>query len=545
MRIFRLSVFYFMIFFFLTACKNEVKEKDPVAFEPKNAAEVENLTSEKKLKNVFSEEIDSTDFFNPIVLAEFYRKKDYQPVWDQSKNREDLFSNIENIESEGLFPEDYHFSELKELLKSAASNSPAQNTKLELLLTDAFLRLSHDLGTGKLNPKQLYRNWGTPLNSVNSEKLLEKAISEGNISKILDSLTPKSEVYTGLKKALKEIDKAKLSEEKITVIPSGKLIKPGEQDERIPIIAKRLNELGFLQRRSDSTTFYKENIQASIQRFQQTHGLEEDGIIGNSTISNLNMSKKDRYNQILINMERWRWYPRDLGEEYILINIPDFQLKLVKDKDILETHKIMVGIPSRQTPIFSDEIEYVIYNPTWTIPPTIEKKDVIPGMRRDPNYLGNRSLNVYDSENNRVDPAKINWNSSEPLKYIYRQGAGPTNPLGQVKIIYPNKYMVYLHDTPHRELFDKRYRARSSGCVRVQNALKLAKYLLNNQPEYDDEKIGKILNSGKTTEIPVTKKVRVHHFYWTAYPVRDSIKFIDDLYNLDKKLWENFKPSMN
>lgn len=543
MRIFKISALSLLISLFLIACKNE--EKAPVAFEPKSTAEIKNLTTEKKLENTFSEGIDSSAFYTPSALSEFYRENKYQPVWDQAENRKDLFSNIENVESEGLFPEDYHFSELKELLNSAASNSPEQNTKLELLLSDAFLRLSHDLGTGKLNPKKLYKSWGTPLNSVDPQKLLEAVIKTGNIGKILDSLKPKSEVYTGLKNSLKKIDKNELSEEKITIIPSGKLVRPGESDKRIPLIAKRLNELGFLKSKVDSTTSYNERLEESLKRFQKAHGLEEDGIIGNSTISNLNMSKQDRYHQVLINMERWRWYPRDLGEQYLIINVADFQLKLVKNGDTIGTYKTMVGIPSRQTPVFSDEIEYVIYNPTWTIPPTIEKKDVIPGMRRDPDYLRNRSLNVYDSQNNRVDPSKIDWHSSEPLKYTYRQGAGPTNPLGQVKIIYPNKYMIYLHDTPHRELFDKKNRARSSGCVRVQNALKLAKYLLNDQPEYDDKKIQEILDSGKTTQIPVTKKVSVHHFYWTAYPVGDSIKFIDDIYSLDKKLWENFKPTRN
>lgn len=529
----------------LSGCKNETKKKAPEAYNSEKGTEPGRLTDDKKLQNSLSSEVDSSSFYSSEAISTFYSKNDFNPVWDQAEEREDLFRNIETIENEGLFPEDYHYSELKDLLNSAATNSPEQNTRLELLLTDAFLKLSHDLATGKLNPQKLYKNWGTPLNSVNPQQLLERAAKKGNISQLLDSLKPKNEVYIGLKKALRKIDKKEFANEEITRIPSGKLIRPGEKDKRIPLIAQRLDELGFLKTKADSSITYSENIEESLKAFQKTYSLEEDGIIGASTIDNLNMSKEDRFHQILVNMERWRWYPRNLGEEYLLINIPDFQLYLVKNGDKIGQYKVIVGMPSRQTPVFSDEIEYVIYNPTWTIPPTIERKDVIPGMRRDSDYLKDRSLKVYDAQNNRVDPSTINWNSSEPLKYTYRQGAGPTNPLGQVKLIFPNKYLVYLHDTPHREFFEKRNRARSSGCVRVQSVLQLAKYMLTDQPEYDDKKIQEILDSGKTTEIPVTKKVRVHLFYWTAYLNNDSIKFIDDLYGLDKKLWEQFKVSTN
>ncbi|AVR45558.1 hypothetical protein C7S20_09920 [Christiangramia fulva] len=543
------NLIHFSIFLFLIAfsgCKNDEEKKEASSTsEEKVTKKAENLTNSHSLQNLFASGIDSTAFYAPAQISAFYRKNEFQPIWNDSQLREDIIANIENSEAKGLFPEDYHASEIRELHNSINSNSDEKNARFEILLTDAFFRLAHDLATGKLNPKELYANWGTPLNSVAPENLLSNVIKKNNVSEILVSLEPENPVYSGLKKALRNFEKDSFSEEKITKIPAGKLIRPGERDERISKVAKRLQELGFHQKSTDTTKLYGEDLEKSLRNFQKAHGLEEDGIIGGSTIDNLNKSQEDRYHQVLVNLERWRWYPRKLGEQYILINISDFQLNLIKEGDTLGTYKTMVGLPSRQTPVFSDEIEYVIYNPTWTIPPTIEKKDVVPGMRRDRNYLKERSLNVYDKQNNRVDPSKIEWTSSEPYSYTYRQGPGPTNPLGQVKIIYPNKYMIYLHDTPHRELFNKRNRARSSGCVRVENALQLAKYLLNDQPKYDDEKIKEILDSGKTTEIPVTKKVSVHHFYWTAYPENDSIKFIDDIYDLDEELWQNLKPTGN
>lgn len=549
MHVFRKYILFsgFLILLF-TACKNQEKSKNIEGEETSEGLISEEnfkITDSKSLESYFKTGIDSSKYHYPKNLSGFYKENEFRPVWNNGEFREDLIRNIENIESEGLFPEDYHASEIKDLLASVSSNSAEKNAELEILLTDNFFRLAHDLNTGKLDPTQLYEYWGTPLNEINTGEILKIAIKEQNISSILDSLKPKNKVYTGLKRALREYDKTKFSEKNITKVPPGKLIRPGERDGRIPLVAKRLGELGFYKKPTDTSTLLSDDLQKSIERFQKSYGLEEDGIIGASTIDNLNMTKEDRYHQILVNMERWRWYPRDLGEHFIIINIADFQLNVIKDEDTVGTYKTMVGLPYRQTPVFSDQIKYVIYNPTWTIPPTIEKKDVLPGMRRDKNYLKDRSLNIYDKDNNPVDASTIDWNSSEPLKYTYRQGPGPTNPLGRVKIIYPNKYMIYLHDTSHRSLFNKRNRARSSGCVRVQDALKLAKYLLNDQPKYDDEKIEEILDSGKTTEIPVTKKVSVHHFYWTAYPENDSIKFIDDIYNLDKKLWEYLKPTEN
>lgn len=546
MHDFRNSIlFSILIVLLVTGCKNQEQRGNISSSDSVPSEEVMNLTDSRKLKEKFDSGIDSSQYHNPKAISAFYKENQYTPIWNNPEIREDLVSYIENIENEGLFPEDYNAAEIKNLLESFNPDASEKNTRLEFLLTDSFLRLAHDLAAGKLNPQHLYKNWGTPINSVDLSEILKRAIEQQNVSKILDSLKPHNPVYTGLRKALQKLDKSEFSEEKITKIPSGKLIRPGERNQRIPLVSKRLNELGIYKKSSDTSTLLSEDLEKSIKVFQKNYGLEDDGIIGSSTVDNLNMSQEDRYHQILVNMERWRWYPRDLGEQYIVINIADFQLKLIKGNDTIGTYKTMVGIPSRQTPVFSDEIEYVIYNPTWTIPPTIEKRDVLPGMRRDKNYLKDRSLNVYDKNNNRVDPSTIDWNSSEHLAYTYRQAPGPTNPLGKVKIIYPNKYMVYLHDTSHRYLFDKRNRARSSGCVRVENALQLARYLLNDQPQYDDEKIQEILDSGKTSEIPVTKKVNVHHFYWTAYPENDSIKFIDDIYNLDDKLWQNLKPTEN
>ena len=526
----------------ITGCKDDKEE--PGIEERNEVEEIAYLTDADEIEEFFEDKLEKAEIiYHPEDISEFYRENDFQPIWSNRKLREDLFRNIENIEEEGLFFEDYHGEKLLELLSSLDTNSEEENNFLEILLTDAFFQLSKDLGTGKLNPKEIYRIWGSPLNEVHPKELLNSAISNENIAEVLDSIKPNHIVYKGLKKALKEYKKTDWRNAPATSIEAGKLIRPGESDDRMFYITKRLSELGYYQETIDSTNIqYIESVQNALKEFQKDHDLQIDGLLGNTTIKNLNYTKEDRLHQILVNLERWRWYPRDLGEHYIVVNIPNYELTVVKNDDTIRTHKTMVGTEVRKTPVFSDEIGYIIYNPTWTIPPTIKKNDVIPGASRDINYLRKKNIKIYDGSGTMVDPAEVNWNSSKARSYTYRQPAGPSNPLGVVKIIYPNEYMIYLHDTPSKKLFENNARAQSSGCVRVEDALSLAEYLLSDQDKYDEEKITEILESGKTTKIPVTQKVKVHHFYWTAFQKKDTTKFIDDIYDLDQNLWNLLKP---
>lgn len=530
--------FYLLI---ILGCKED--NKSTGATSNNLISEVTQLTDAGNLDDFFEDnsEEQEIEIYNLQKVSEFYKGRNFEPVWNNKELREDLFRNIENIEEEGLFFEDYHGEKIKDLLNSLDTNTEEENNLLEILLTDTFLRLSEDLATGKLNPKEIYEIWGTPLNEVNSIELLNSAISNKNISKALNSQKPDHIIYKGLKKALADYKRADWRNTKATRIPEGKLIRPGEDDVRMLSITKRLSELGYYSQPVDSANInYNKDIQEALKNFQKDHDLQIDGLLGNTTVKNLNYTKEDRLHQILVNLERWRWYPRDLGEHYIIINIPDYKLSVVKNGDTIRTHKTMVGTRYRKTPIFSDEIDYIIYNPTWTIPPTIKKRDVIPGALRDKEYLNKKNIEVFDRNGNLVDPATIDWSGNEPKSYTYVQPAGATNPLGTVKIIYPNKYMIYLHDTPSKNLFENNARAQSSGCVRVEDAQSLARYLLNDQDIYDDEKIAEILSSGKTTEIPVKQKVKVHHFYWTAYQKKDTTKFIDDIYDLDQELWTLF-----
>lgn len=485
---------------------------------------------------------------HPEDLKEFYTQRKFQPAWEDPELRTSLYKNIENIGEEGLLPSDYHLEYLKRSLFSLDKVSEEERTRTEIILTDAFFQLAKHLSSGKLNPKKLYKIWDIDTNEINIAQLLENAISKKDINSALDSVRPHHIVYNGLKKSLAEYEQLRKSEKEITKIPEGKAIKIGESDSRIPLVRKRLKELELLDSKKSPDSLkntYTTELAEAVKRFQQKYSLQTDGIIGERTIVNLNMTNEERYEQILVNLERWRWYPRDFGPHYIIINIANFRLHVVKNGDTISTHRTIIGTEARKTPVFSRRVQYVVYNPTWTIPPTIKRKDVIPSASKNISYLEGHKINIYDANGKKVNPDSVNWRSPDALKYTYRQNAGSTNPLGKVKIIYPNRHMVYLHDTPNHALFDQNRRAHSSGCVRVENALELAKYLLSNQPQYDDDRIEKILDSGKTTEIKVTQPVEVYHLYWTAWRENGATRFTDDVYNLDSDIYRKLSSPTN
>ncbi|MDT0649732.1 L,D-transpeptidase family protein [Autumnicola edwardsiae] len=539
-RVYTLITFLIATLVFIS-CKDNAEE--PGIETSNNTESIGKLTDAEFISELFADTAAAKNLSlqRRKEAAEFYKDRDFEPVWVNSGLRESLYRNIQNIDKDGLNPEDYNIQYLEESLSNLEDLNQEEKSRLEISLTDNFLQLAHDLYYGKLNPKELFEIWDLPKEDIDLAKILEEAINQEDIDATLNSIKPDHPVYLGLKKSLAEYEKLNSEEKSITTIASGKTIKPDENDPRIPAIAKRLEEIGFSIEYDSLTNKNNKEIQEAIKEFQLQYGIHVDGVIGPGTISSLNKSSEDRYHQIMANMERWRWFPRNFGDHYILVNIPNYKLTVVRESDTVSTHKVMVGTQARKTPIFSDEIQYIVYNPTWTIPPTIKKNDVIPGAAGDISYLKNRNLTIYDNDGQEVDPSTINFGSGEGMDYTYRQKAGSSNPLGQVKIIYPNEYLIYLHDTPSKALFERNSRAESSGCVRVQGAIELSKYLLKNRSQYSSEDIDEIIASGKTTQIEVTQQVKVHHLYWTSWRENGEARFTEDIYGTDQKIYNLLK----
>ncbi len=481
------------------------------------------------------------DFFLSDSIKKFYTERENSPAWSDIQLREAFIKTLKNAEAEGLYFKDYYGKEIEKLEKSINSLNKKEKSEFDILLTDAFFKFSSHLLNGKTDPQKIHEIFDLPKNKVKLTHLLKKAVSENDLGIAFNELRPNYPVYKQLIASLKVYKENMDDADDFKEIENGEMIKPGMKDARLPKIKFRLMVLGYLKDIDPFTYDHSQPVQDAIKHVQLENGLLSDGIIGNSTIKLLNIDYKDRYNQILANLERWRWYPRNLGTHYILVNIANYHLDVVKDNEIVRSHKTMVGTDVRKTPIFSEEIKYIVFNPNWTIPPTIKTKDVIPGVRKDSTYLTRKNIDIYSSNGEQLDPSAVDWNSNVVKSYTYRQKPGSSNPLGKVKIIYPNKHLIYLHDTPSKSLFARNSRAQSSGCIRVENVMDLAQYLLSDQPTYTSEKINEILEDGELKEVRMEQQIKVHHFYWTAWTENGKPRFTEDIYNYDEKIIEELK----
>lgn len=525
-----------LLLFLTFGCKSKdeaPKNLDGSSVEPKNIV----LGTSKAISKIIAHK-ENLDFFSADSIKAYYSQRKNAPVWNDTELRTNFIELLKKAEEEGLYFKDYHGTLIDSLEQHLGTLTKQEKSKYDLLLTDAFFTFGTHLLNGKTNPRKIHEIFDLPKNEANLTSILNEAITNKDLVGAFKQLRPNHSIYKQLITSLKTYKEKKESFDEFKPIEDGEMIKPGMQDPRLPKIKFRLMALEYLENIDPFSYDYSPPVQEAIKQLQLENGLLADGIIGNSTIKLLNIDYSDRYNQILANLERWRWYPRDFGDHYILVNIANYKLDIVKDGKVAGTHKTMVGTGVRKTPIFSEEIKYIVYNPNWTIPPTIKTKDVIPGARKDVNYFSRKNIDVYNLNGELLDPHEVDWNSNQVKSYIYRQKPGSSNPLGKVKIIYPNKHLIYLHDTPSKSLFQRNSRAQSSGCIRVENALELAQYLLNDQPEYTSEKIEEILLSGKLTEIKMKQRVKVYHLYWTAWTDNEKPRFTEDIYNYDHKIIE-------
>jgi murein L,D-transpeptidase YcbB/YkuD len=260
----------------------------------------------------------------------------------------------------------------------------------------------------------------------------------------------------------------------------------------------------------------------------------------------MNVSVEKRIDQILVNLERGRWVYRDIDENFILVNIAAFQSTYFRDDEIKWRERSQVGKDYRQTPVFKAELQYLVFNPTWTVPPTILAKDVLPAIKKDVSYLKRKNMKVLSRSGKVLDPVSIDWTkyTGKNFPYIIRQDPGPSNALGRVKFIFPNKHFVFLHDTPSKTLFNRDMRALSSGCIRVENPFNLAEAVLNDSTNWNLTRIEDVVKSKKTKTVYLDTPLPVLLLYATAFPaneMEDTICFRDDIYNRDEAVLKQLK----
>ena len=469
-------------------------------------------------------------------LQEFYTERSFQPAW-KSNQVDSLIAAIKEAPLHGLNPADYHYEVLL-ILAEEALTMYAQ-ADLDFLASDAYLLFASHFLNGKVNPETVDSEWKAIRREGNAKVNLVQALQNDSIYSSLLSLAPQHVAYLDMMDQLVRYRIIQSTGGWVSV-SAGETLKLGMVDaERVPQVYKRLQASGDIPNTVSIDSTYTEYLSNAIRAFQMSHGLDVDGNVGKATLADLNVPVEDRINQLLVNMERHRWIRQDLGTHYIMVNIANYKLQVYRDTVLTMEKKVIVGKPFRKTPVFSSKMTYLVLNPYWTVPPTILFNDILPELKKNPGYLATKNIQVldgYGSDAAILDPYTIDWSklSQNYFPYVLRQQPGPTNALGVVKFMFPNKYNIYIHDTPSKELFNRADRAFSSGCIRVEKPLELAEYLLASDHNWDKQKVQSTINSGEQETIILKKPINVHILYLTSWVENGQVHFRKDLYERDQ-----------
>jgi len=490
-------------------------------------------------------ELQGENVISRQFLPEFYRQRDYQLAWPAHiDNARMLSARILSSHEEGLVPADYHAAAIQRLLKESSGKPLPEERQvdLDILLTEALARYAYHLRFGKVDPGKLDADWNMPRSFKGQDPVVElqSVIDSANFNAQLDARITQLPVYQQFRQALAKY-KAIAAAGGWPSIAAGETLKPGMQDARVPLLRKRLQASGDLpaDEPANASSEYDATLESAVKQFQSRHGLETDGVVGKGTLAAMNVPVDARIDQIRVNLDRARWVSQDIPETYVIVDIAGFNARLFRNGELVWDEPAQVGKPYRKTPVFREDMTYLELNPTWTIPPTILAKDILPKMKQDPAYLQQKNMQVLTQDGKVVDPGTIDWSSvsAKGFPYIIRQTPGPHNALGRVKFMFPNPHFVYLHDTPSKQLFNRSSRAFSSGCIRVRNPFELAGLLLQDQDDWDRAQIDAAVDSLKQQRVSLSEPVPVLLLYWTVNVDADgSVYFKEDIYQRDSKV---------
>ncbi|RBA29526.1 L,D-transpeptidase family protein [Flavobacterium tibetense] len=472
-------------------------------------------------------------------IKRYYAVLQNYEIWYNSNNRKDLINEIKLCYREGLNPSDYNLEEIEKLEEKREKLTDDEIIAYDILLTTNFEKLANHLHAGKLNPKKLYSDWDLEKKEIALSQKLENAIKENKVATLFKNIKPQDEIYRKIKKSLLVLEK--YPDYKFGKISLKNKIVVNDTTDVIIDIKKRLAYWKDYQNRdSIITNVYDSLTVLAVKRFQRRHNLAADGVIGLGTIKALNYSKNERREQIIANLERWKWFPNDFGETYLLVNLPEYKLSYVVNKDTITTERIIIGKASRKTPILTSKLTNFVFNPTWTVPPTILKEDLTPAASKSSGYFEKNRITIYNNKGEIISAE--DWSPENARSYRYVQRPGSDNSLGLVKFNFSNRHSVYLHDTNNRGYFTRENRAVSSGCVRVENPLRLAKKIMKKEDnDWSLEKIDEIIAKKNSKLVPIKSDVKVHLLYWTNTLDKNQLIFYEDCYNLDKEVFNKLR----
>jgi len=489
------------------------------------------------------DKVKDHSLLSKAALYQFYKERGQKPYWIRdygpTQAAHILFERVADSWTHGLNPKLYHYEDIQKLWSSSDLQSKAA---LELLLSDAFLRYVRDMSGMRVPAEPLDLEAVHWKQSMAPEKVLSLLHTNRKIGRILSSVEPKGATYNRLREELVRLVEVLPKERKpVQKVSLDGILRPGNSHRSIPMFRERLG----LRQPSRGKFAYDKELARAVVAFQEQNGLPADGVIGSQTIEMMNKSQHDRILQIVANLERFRWVDFTGHDRFVVVNIPSAMLWALDDGAVSLQMPVIVGKPTRQTRSFVTEIEGMRFNPTWTVPPTIKRVDILPKLRRDISYLVDKGINLYrgyGSAARLIDPASVDWRSvswGEASNIRMVQVPGDNNALGRYRVLMPNKHNIYLHDTNHPEYFDRPSRHLSSGCIRMKYPDQVARYVMQEQRGWHEGKTREALDTLEKTDVEIDHRIPVYILYYTAWtgPGGDIV-FGHDVYGKDAKLIE-------
>ena len=470
----------------------------------------------------------------PAALKEFYDARDFRPIWGGAGCEERLRSLravIARASDHGLRPDDYHAGALDGL--------PGCDWRSELLATDAWLAYADDLYGGRIDPAAVEPDWNLPRPRLDAAAALRNALAAGALAASLNSLAPQDAEYRALQDALARFrDYARRGG--WSGVEPGPTLRVGDAGPRVDQLRQRLALSGLIEIGTfEPADAFDPALEEAVRAFQRRANLEPDGVVGALTLAQLNRRASDRIDQLRANLERRRWLRVAPGERHVRVNIADFRLEAWGSDGPESVHRVIVGQLYRPTPSFAGSIERIVFWPWWEVPRRLAVQDKLPLFRRDPDAFIRSGYELLDATGRPVAPEGVDWNALSRANFPYRlrQRPGPANALGEVKILFPNRHDVYLHDTPTHDLFARTRRSFSSGCIRVEGALEMAEWLLQETPGWGGARMQTALSKVEEQGVRLAQPVPVYLVYLTVASADDgSVRFLDDLYGRDAAL---------
>ena len=486
-----------------------------------NISAISAFSLEKQSKDNLLEtslEVAISEFYPPSnPIASFYIGRNFEPFWVKSERRlENLVSSISEAKLHGLPLSRYP---LEELRQSIFENDLSQKAKLELMATETFLLFAQDISGGILNPNKIDNNINVIPERKDAKVLLASLTDSVNINLFFRSLFPSSSEYKSLLNELKKLRETSLNGSWGDLVPTDAVLAVGMTHDNVPFLRKRLYKMGYPVYETHSR-YFDEQLNDSVKRFQEYHGLNPDGVFGKRSIEAVNVPPKTRLMQVLVNLERMRWNNHDRGPEYVLVNQPNFQAYFKSENEKVWESRVVIGLPSNQTAEFNDTMTHMVVNPTWHVPKSIAVDEYLPLIQSDPNFLNdNEMVLMVRGTDTIIDSNLIDMQAFTPdnFPFLIKQIPSNINALGLVKFMFPNKFSIYMHDTPMKDLFFKDERTFSHGCIRLQEPFQFAYSLLRKQEVDPESKFQEVLQKEEETYINLSRKIPVYITYRTAF----------------------------